>query len=89
MNSKWQLKFQQTRKGNTRSDLRTAITQAIVDDTVKTVRARAKAEGSEVNLADAIYPKVRRELGRNFPKIKTGNSNIRAARAAAKRARVK
>jgi hypothetical protein len=87
--SKWKLTFKRPRKGNPRSDLRTAINQALMDQATNTLRARAKAEGSEVNLADSIYPKVQRELERHFPKIKAGKSTVRAARAAIKRAKAK
>jgi hypothetical protein len=87
--SKWQLKFvRPQRKGNPRSDLRTAINQAVINDVSENVHARAKARGEETNW-DAIYPQVKRAVEQSFPSIKASRSSIRAARAAVKRARSK
>jgi hypothetical protein len=87
--SKWQLKFvRPRRKGNPRSDLRTAINQAVINDASENVHARAKARGEETNW-DAIYPQVKRALEQGFPSLKASSSSIRAARAAVKRARGK
>jgi hypothetical protein len=87
--SKWQLKFvRPRRKGNPRSDLRTDLNRAVIDQVTNDVHAQAKARGTETNL-DAIYPRVKREIERRFPSIKAGKSTIRAARAAVQRSRGK
>ena len=78
--SKWRLKFERPkRKGNPRTALRTEIERATRTLYANNLRAKAKLRGEGSNWAEAIYPKVRRELDKLG--LKASNSAIRAARA--------
>jgi hypothetical protein len=84
--SKWQLRFVR-RRGNQRSGIRAAIGKAFAARRANNLQTSAKRLGTGHNLADDIYPKVRREIEKEKLElvIKAGNSTIRAGRAAIKR----